>query len=206
MHISSIGRFTRRTRYGPVERIGEITRPEGVLPLFRYNDTRLQLVVAPTNDGIEFTLENLTDHAIKVVWDEVAFVDFDRTSHRVGHSGVHYIDLNRSQPPSILAPRKLLEDTMVPVNRIEQTAHGFIHVPIMPTARRDCSEPEEFFIRRADDLRGADFAVFLPIEVSGVVHEYTLNFIAENLRFVFANECPQRPFFGRDDRIERTPW
>lgn len=89
-----------------------------VFATFVYQDPKIELTLAPVRDGIQFQLNNRTDHAEKVVWDEVAFVDFDQTSQRVAHGGIRYSDLNRSQPPSIAPPHNRLVDTVVPVNRI----------------------------------------------------------------------------------------
>src|SRR5205823_1350551 len=122
-------------------------------------------------------LTNLASHAAKVIWDEVVFVDFDGTSGRVMHSGVRYIDRNVSQVPTVVAPHGWIRDIVVPVIRVwHSESGGWQHLPLILHTVRGCTEPEEDFRANALASRGAKFGILLPVQIQGVVNEYTLTF------------------------------
>lgn len=195
-------------RYGAVERVGQIVREERDFPKFVYKDSNIGLAIVPVKEGIEFELENLTSHAEKIVWDDVVFVDFDKTSHRVMHSGVRYLDRSLSQQPSVVAPGKLLKDIILPINRVsDATTVGFVHDPLFGMLVRECSgESEARFQGRAESLKGAAFAILLPIEIAGVVNEYMLNFEIGTVTLHKERGCPTRSSVAAQQSIERREW
>ena len=194
-------------RYGAVERVPIVVSKEPAFK-FVYRDSNISLAVVPVTQGIEFELENLTSHAEKIVWDDVVFVDFDKTSHRVMHENIPYINRSLSQPPSVVAPRKLLRDTILPINRIsDATTVGFVHNPLFATLIRECSgESEAQFQERAESLKGAPFSVLLPIEVAGVVNEYMLNFEIETVNPNKGRGCSMPSSISAQETIKRRDW
>lgn len=173
-------------RYGGVERVGVLAK-DPKSPIFRYRDANIEVRVAPVYDGIMIRLANRTNHAAKVVWDEVVFVDLSQQSNRVIHKGVRYIDSHRPQPASVIAPQTELQDKIAPVEQVPLKAFY-----------RECGEPEAQFVAAAEGLVGKELKLFLPIEIGGVVNEYTFNFRIENLRFVRGDNCiaPWQPDAG----------
>jgi hypothetical protein len=209
MRLASVDRPAEPgRRYGAVERVGRIVREERAFSKFVYKDSNIGLTVVPVKDGIEFKLENLTSHAEKIVWDDVVFVDFDKTSHRVMHSGVRYIDRSLSQPPSVVAPKNLLKDIILPINRVsEASTAGFVHNPLFGTLIRECAnESEAQFQARVEQLKGMPFGVLLPIEIAGVVNEYMLNFEIETVDLGKERGCPTRSSVAAQETIQRGDW
>jgi hypothetical protein len=208
MSLVSVDRPTQPgRRYGQVERVGNITREERTFPKFGYRDANISLTVVPVIDGIEFELENLTEHSEKILWDEVVFADFDKTSNRVMHAGVRYLDRDLSHPPSVVAPRNLLKDIILPVNRVVEEREGFVHRPLFGSLIRQCTgETEEQFRRRTEGLKGALFSIVLPVEIAGVVNEYTLNFQIESVELRTGHGCPSPEAIAAQEAIRRGSW
>lgn len=91
---------------------------------------RILWVVNPTN--LSFLLTNKTDHSIRIIWDEAVYVDESRESNRVIHSGVKYVDKNKSYPPSVVVRKGTLTDVIIPTNKIHFTdSLGWIEEPIL---------------------------------------------------------------------------
>jgi hypothetical protein len=197
-----------RIRYGPVERVGllQAGAESPASPVFRYRDPNIEVKVAPVWDGIQIHLQNRTSHAAKIVWDEVVFVDFDQTSHRVIHGGVRYVDRHQSQPPSVVAPHKLLIDKIVPVNRIDAIEHKFYHRELVHDPLRGCNESEDSFMARANAADGEEFSIFLPIEIGGTVNEYTFHFRIENPQFGKGTRCLSPEMVPADATVDQGTW
>jgi hypothetical protein len=53
-----------------------------------FEDNMMTILWMPTETDIKFTLKNKTDHSIKIIWDEAAFVDVEGRSQHIIHSGV----------------------------------------------------------------------------------------------------------------------
>ncbi|MEX0719954.1 MAG: hypothetical protein WD059_04745 [Balneolaceae bacterium] len=83
-----------------------------------YQDSSLSIVWIPHVSKFYFELENKTNHSMKVVWDEAAFVDPNGRSMRVMHSGVKYSDRENSQPSSIVVRGGSLSDLVFPTDYV----------------------------------------------------------------------------------------
>ncbi len=89
-----------------------------------FEDDKIYLAVTPgTNwvgnlEGVNFALKNKTDFSMKIIWDEVTFVDQYNSSARVIHNGVKYIDRDQSMPPSIIPAHSNLNDCVYPSNKV----------------------------------------------------------------------------------------
>ena len=103
------------------ERYGEQTitkvEEEGIYKYF-FEDEMVKIVWIPTAYQVSFVLTNKTNHSIKIVWDEAAFVDVAGVSHRVMHSGVKYIDRNNPQPPTVVVRKGTITDLVIPTDNI----------------------------------------------------------------------------------------
>jgi hypothetical protein len=119
------------------------------------------------------------------------------------HGGVRYIDRGLSHPPSVVAPHRLLRDKILPLNRIEEEKSGFVHNPLLAGTARKCDETEDAFHTRANAIKGARFAVLLPVEISGTVNEYMLNFQVDGVDFVESRGCPAPLFVPDHESLRR---
>jgi len=110
------------------ERYGnqEIARfQEGVVNKYFFEDEMIKAVwVMPTAYAISCVLTNKTNHSIKILWDKAAFVDENRVSQRVIHSGITYSNHNNPQPPSVVVPNGTIQDLVFPADRIRYVGGG----------------------------------------------------------------------------------
>ena len=69
----------------------------------QFEDALLKIIWIPKKYEFHFTLTNKISQSIKVMWDDAAFVDSNKTSHRVIHSGIDYDDRNKPQAATVVA-------------------------------------------------------------------------------------------------------
>lgn len=86
---------------------------------YYFEDDLVKILWFVSSRNISFSLQNKTDHSIKIPWDEAAFIDESGNSHRVMHSGVKYNDRQQPQAPSIVARRASIEDLAFPTDYVE---------------------------------------------------------------------------------------
>ncbi|RKY95098.1 MAG: hypothetical protein DRQ13_07520 [Ignavibacteriae bacterium] len=137
-----------------------------------------------TSSNMSFLMENKTDHSIKIIWDEAAFVDNDGVSHRIMHSGVKYTDRNTSQPPTVIVRKGKIEDIVVPTDYV-YFAEGYYSKYY--TRKAEWKE-KPFFenLQYGGDPKvlenemrnnvGKTFQVLLPLEIENVVNDYIFKF------------------------------
>ncbi len=99
-----------------------VQRPEEVISLYgigsienlTLEDSLLKIVFSPQERGIAFDLTNKLNRTIKIIWDEAAYVDQYKSSHRVLHLGTRFINIDRPQPISSVPVGAKLDDLIVP--------------------------------------------------------------------------------------------
>ena len=138
-----------------------------------FEDDMIKVLWLVGEKALNITLENKTEHSIKIVWDEAAYVGADGASHRVMHSGVKYTDKNNHQPPSVVVRKGRIFDMLVPVDNVEYVSSlGWYTTPLFPTAARSKAQAEE----QAASYVGKTVQALLPLEIQGVVNEYVFLF------------------------------
>ncbi|HEV7571784.1 MAG TPA: hypothetical protein VGQ21_09825 [Thermoanaerobaculia bacterium] len=144
--------------------------------------------------GNEGTVEvtNKTDSSARVTWDDASFVNLGLAA-RLVHSGVEFSEKAKPQLPSIIASKSRIRQVVMPVEAIQQMRGSWMRVSLFPK--------EETFDRTtgravlldgmtlatvdanvAGRLVGKDVRILLPIDVGGVVREYTLLFTITGTR------------------------
>ena len=161
-----------RQRYGEKENIFiEENR-------YVYEDNLLKILFFPTARQISFSIKNKTDHSIKIIWDEAAYIDEDNSSHRVMHSGVKFMSRDQPQAPSVVVAGGTLEDMVYPTDYAYYSG-GWKQNPLLPTEKAFAEEVAEF-TRRVKDLWGKRIGILLPLQIEGVINEYTFMFKITN--------------------------
>ena len=179
-----------KERYGSVVAI----KPESDNK-YAYEDGLFLGIFYVIDSRIHFILKNKTEHSIKIVWDEAAFIDIDGQSDRVVHTGVKYADRNASQPPSVIPGQRSLTDFVVPAKSIyyREGYYGTYYSSpggweelgiVLPTSDKVAADrygvadslAVEAFISKVKDNIGKRFGFLLPLEIEGVVNEYTFWF------------------------------
>jgi hypothetical protein len=118
-----------------------------------YRDSLIYITFNIDNTRVNFTLQNLTNNIMKIIWDESALI-LDSKTERILHSGVRYIESNNPQIPTIVIPKAFLSDLMTPIDNIH-----FINVYEVGWQVSPLFHPED----RTKD-KGKNFQVLLTIE------------------------------------------
>ncbi len=181
---------TTKEHYG-----SEVTIKPGPDKSFVYEDGLFNGQFYVTSSRINFTLTNKTDRSIKIIWDEAAFIDMEGQSGRVTHEGVKYIDRNASQPPSVVPSEKSLTDFVVPTERVyyrEGYYSQYFSTPggweesslILPGSRNIISGDSAAVNAWTKEIvvnKGKRFGLLLPLEIEGIVNEYTFWFEVQDV-------------------------
>lgn len=156
------------------ERYGEqkVTRAAAAGDSVKYSfeDDLVSILWYPTPTTVHFLLTNKTEHSIKIIWDEAAFVMPSGESRRILHSGVKYSEASDSHPPSVIAAHGYLEDAVVSSDQCYFQGY-WREMPFLPD---DASKAPMF--------RGKEFRVLLPLQIEGVTNEYTFTFVIDDVK------------------------
>lgn len=147
-----------KDRYGP--QTLSTVQDSGVTK-YSFEDSLVSVVILPLEKEFDFVMTNKTDHTIKLVWDDAAFVNIDGESGRVIHSGIKLIDKEKPQPPSIIVRGGKLADIAVPSAHIAWVYNDWFTGPLIP---------------RNADVSGKQIQLLLPIEIEGVENDYLFTF------------------------------
>ena len=177
-----------KERYGEqkVIRINE----EGIAK-YSFEDEMIRVIWIPTAPKLSFVLTNKTDHSIKIVWDEAAFVDQDGMSQRVIHAGVKYIDRNSSQPPTIVVRGGTVNDLIIPSANIyykKGAYEGWREAPLFPSIS---ATDAKVLKSKTEQYIGKTIQVLLPLQIEDVVNEYIFIFEVQSFKFIYRE--PSRP-------------
>jgi hypothetical protein len=85
---------------------------------FYFEDSIFQILWLVTSTAIGFYINNKTDHSLKIMWDDAAFVDQNGTTHRVMHTGVKYSQKDQAQPPSVIVRKGNFSDIVQPTDYV----------------------------------------------------------------------------------------
>lgn len=125
----------------------------------------------------ELFLTNVTDHAIRVLWDGAAVVGPEGRAEPLVHGDVAIVDRFAEQKPSVVPPGASIYDVaMIPSSvYYDDSSREWKTEPVLPT---------EFGTRRrlletAPMMTGLELSVLLPVECEGVVYEYMFPFTVD---------------------------
>lgn len=149
-----------------VERPAEVGQRWGAIKItdlgegkFGYSDSLIGGTFLVTNATVYMSVQNLTEHSIKIVWDESAINDPAGRSSRIATGDMRRIDLGRSIPPSVILSGSTLEETLLSQDYI--TSDG-----ISPFVT-----PENI-----DMYKGKAVSLLVAFEIQGIINEYTFIF------------------------------
>lgn len=155
-----------------------------------YEDNLMKIQLSPTEMFIFFSIENKADYSIKILWDEVTYVDENAISHRVMHRGVSFYTRNQPQAPSVIPPGSTLTDRVSSADCVlpESSEIGHLmkdkygtwrQIPMLPVERK-FGEPVVEFSNRIESFRGKRIGILIPLEIEGVRNEYTFVFLIKD--------------------------
>ena len=151
--------ITDSIRYGVTETI-----PSDSVMTFRFKDEFMDMLIFHGGKGFSFSLTNISDHTIRIIWDEAVFVNFDGKTSKVIHNSTRYIDRFKEQQPTVIIKGATTNDVAVPVCTIRDGSDGVEVYSIYP-------DP---YLR--DKFIGSTFRLMLPIQIKDTVNEYIFTF------------------------------
>ena len=163
--IKTIGKVNVQYRTGayPAKYKFAMTKPHGSSNTV-FEDKSVRIFFDLSARRIRLKVHNKTRQNLELKWDEAGFVDVGHLSHKVVHSGVNYMDKDKPQAPTVVAPGTTIEDTIVPKDYINEISGKWTQRPLFPTA------PE------AKAYKGRTFSVLLPLSINSKVKTYQFAF------------------------------
>lgn len=93
---------------------------------------------------------------MQLIWDDAALV-INSESEKIMHSGIRYVERDRSMPPSSITPNSSLSDLYSPVNNVYYASgHGWRKYPIVNSA----------------NFKGMKIGFYLPLKLDGKLLNY----------------------------------
>lgn len=163
------------------ERYGEpviSTSDSASVKKYVFTDSLISVAWVLTANSISFELRNKSQHSIKIIWDEVSYVDPAGQSLKVMHAGVKYTECSNSHPPSVIVKNGFISDIITPCDYVhysspsQYSSGGWIEDPFFtPSSGYTLSALEP-----AKQNIGKIVKVLLPVEIEGTVNEYVFSF------------------------------
>jgi len=151
---------------------------------YMFEDEMIKILWMPSSAELRFLLENKTDHSIKIIWNEAAYVSEKGKSHRVMHTGIKYINRNNPQRSSVVAGKGMITDFIYPADYANYTydswvesplqAGGWIVKPLLPNSQEG-GDPQKL-LNNATSYIDKTMQVLLPIQLEGVTYNYVFIF------------------------------
>jgi hypothetical protein len=146
---------------------------------YSYEDGIIKIVWLPLSTQFSFSLTNKSDHSIRIIWDEVAYVNENGLSQRVFHSGVKYTDRNNSQPPTIIVKGASIDDLIMPTDNVYFVSGQYGGWQELPLFKNRASTPEELNTLKSSYV-GKVVKILLPIKIEETTNEYLFTFKIED--------------------------
>lgn len=134
---------------------------------YSYNDSIINITIFATEEDFVFTLKNISNHSIKIIWNEAAYAGLDGSSLRIMHVGTKYADRYADQPVTTVMKGTKIEECITPAANVYHTDGEFGGWKAIPLF------PKHFIGNEAGEVR-----LMLPIQIKNVVNEYTFVFKA----------------------------
>jgi|GEM_PF-2344729 len=140
-----------------------------------YEDESIAIRFISGRDHLAFDLQNKTNGAIKILWDEIVFEDAQGTRHHVCRSKADFHQLDSPQKPTVVQPRSRIQERIIPKTHVipcdDDPEHWQVTDMLVP-AGADAAETR----RNASEVIGKNCYLLLPLEVGGLREPYRFSF------------------------------
>ena len=150
---------------------------------YTYEDNYIETIWYVGTKQFYFTLKNKSNHAIKINWDDISYVDINGNVGRVMHSGVKYTDRNNSQPPTTIPRNAKISDILLPTDNVYYISgeYGGWKESYLISSKY---QTQEDFNNKAGDIVGKTLTIMMPIMIEGIQNDYTFIFSVDNYRLM----------------------
>lgn len=146
----------------------------------QYKDNFIDIIWYVSSKEFIFTLENKSNHAIKINWDDISYVDPTGTVSRVMHSGVKYSEKASSQPATSIPKGASLSDILLPIDNVyyeNYVYHSWITNYLLPCRFKD----QKSFSENAEKNIGKTMKILMPIIIENIQNDYVFEFTVDKL-------------------------
>lgn len=157
-----------------------VTFDEEGVSKYRYEDDYINIVWHVGSKQFYFTLNNKSEHSLKINWDDISFVDTKGQVGRVMHSGVKYSERNNSQPATTVPKGASISDILLPTENVYFVSGqygGWRENYLLPCVY----QTPEAFNAGASSLVGKTMTIMMPIMIESVQNDYTFTFNIDKL-------------------------
>lgn len=127
------------------------------------------------NNTINLKINNNTADLIEIIWDKSLYVDSNGNSHRIIHSNVKFIDKDRQQPNTVIAPKSLINSNIVPVDYIEyDKKNGWYVKGFLSTTN---NKSKKYILKINNEYSGKSFQTLLVLKYNNQEYQYLFTFI-----------------------------
>ena len=132
----------------------------------KFSDEYIDLGIAMTPIEINIALRNVTRQPINIDWEQVYFLSPDEKKMRIIHSGVLYPKRGEPQKPTLIPPGMTHYDALIPVDNIQDVS-----------TKKRWEKLNLFPGKDPMIYDGKQWALHLPIDIQGEIHEYHFVFL-----------------------------
>lgn len=135
--------------------------------VYKYSDNVIDIEWEhnPGDRIFNFELKNKSDLAIKIIWNEAAYIDYTNKTDKVVHSGIRYIDKNKDQLPTIIPPSAVIQDMVIPTKNIYYS-----------DALNEWRIGSLFVAMDKDLIENRVVKIQLPVQIKNVNYNYIFHF------------------------------
>lgn len=144
-----------------------------------FEDDLVQITWFPAWNMIYTKVQNKSDHSIKIIWDQGAFVGPDGSTCGIAHGDMSRMDLGKPVSPSVIPRNANLTKTIIPECNITSDSIKPILSGFPRNERVPQSDVEAVKAAKHDEAKeyeGQTFRILLPLEIEGVVNDYSFTF------------------------------
>jgi hypothetical protein len=124
-----------------------------------------------------FTLENKSNYPIKIIWDEISFVDQNGENHKMIHNGIKFIDAEKHQVPTVILGKSKISDSLIPSDNIyysdlfSEWQYKLIDI-----------QEDNNLQKAAKQISGKTVKLLLPIEINNTIYKYIFIFKIDDVK------------------------
>ena len=129
---------------------------------YHYADNNINIAIGVSDKKINFILENVSQHSLKIIWNDAVYVDSDGSTSKIMHNGIKYVNRDENQPASTIIRGAKIEETIIPNSKVyRNNLDQWDEYPLFLWEKKENIPPVR---------------LMLPIQIKDVVNEYIFVF------------------------------
>lgn len=151
---------------------------DGTINKYQYEDEYIRITWMYMTNQLDFELENLSGHTLKINWDDISYMDAGGNVSRIMHKGIKYSERENSQGSISIPKGGRLSDIIVPTSNVSFLSAGsyskWYQKSLIP-CYYDNKAAMQADIAKGTWM-GATIKVMFPIEIEGIKNDYSFEF------------------------------